>query len=82
MLLPRSNFKRAVEELTALVKQAYVQHADKTIQELIFEDVLLAIRLCSRYNAACTADSSALFTALGFRITKFRVTLVCCLSAD
>ncbi|DBA95532.1 TPA: hypothetical protein ACH3X3_013388 [Trebouxia sp. C0006] len=44
----RANYKRAVEELTALLRQAYVQHADKTIQELIFEDVLLAIRLCSR----------------------------------
>lgn len=44
----RTNFKRAVEELTALVKQAYAQHADKTIQELIFADVLLAIRLCCR----------------------------------
>ena len=46
--LCRTNFKRAVEELTALVKQAYAQHADKTIQELIFADVLLAIRLCCR----------------------------------
>lgn len=44
----RANYKRAVEELTALLRQAYVQHADKTIQELIFEDVLLAVRLCSR----------------------------------
>lgn len=46
--LCRANFKRATEELTALVKQAYVQHADKTVQELIFEDVLSAIRQCSR----------------------------------
>ena len=64
-LLLRANFKRAVEELTALVKQAYAQHADKTIQEIIFEDVLLAIRLCSRYNTACTAESNALFTSTG-----------------
>ena len=46
----RGNFKRAVSELTALIRQAYVQHADKTIQELIFEDALLAIRLCSRLS--------------------------------
>ncbi|KAL3143941.1 hypothetical protein ABBQ32_003756 [Trebouxia sp. C0010 RCD-2024] len=44
----RANFKRATEELTALVRQAYVQHADKTVQEIIFEDALSAIRKCSR----------------------------------
>lgn len=44
----RANFKRATEELTALVRQAYVQHADKTVQEVIFEDALSAIRQCSR----------------------------------
>ena len=44
----RVNFKRATEELTALVRQAYIQHADKAVQELIFEDALSAIRHCSR----------------------------------
>lgn len=58
----RGNFTRAAEELTALIRQAYVQHADKTIQELIFEDALLAIRLCSRSSFPSPASMLLLNT--------------------
>lgn len=68
----RANFKRAVEELTALVRQAYVQHADKVLQELIFEDALLAIRLCSRLEQDRRAVI-ALFEAVKQRLPQARV---------
>ena len=45
----RASYSRATEELTAILRQAYSQYAGKAVQELVYEDILLAVRRCSRH---------------------------------